>query len=473
VRELDLSDRTVRAALALSVGLVVFAFAVAKGMQDPDFFFHAATGRLILETGQVPMADPFSFTWQGEPWLPHEWLGAVILHVLDVTIGPTGTTVLFGILGAATVMLPILFLTSVRPGAVAAAALLCGLAIAPQLTLRPQAFSWLLISALLVALLRVRDRRVLLLVPLFVVWANLHGLYVIGLGIVWVYTLFSVAGRTPIPARLMLVAAAGATLATLITPAGLDGLTYPLRYLEPNDWGLANIPEWQSPDFHHPAHWLFAAIIVGLLVFGIGRAPGWLVTVSVLGVLGGLFAMRGIPVAAVAALPTLAFGIDARTSSWQLDAPRRAVAVGVAVALAIVTVVVMVPKPLDDAVIGHRERRFPVQAVDELVAAMPGARVFAQYYWGGYVAYRMHDTGGRVFVDGRNDMYDQRILEEYSAAIAADDGWQNTMSEHGVDAILLPPDRFPLLDAARSDGWCERFRSDVAVLLTRCETSMP
>jgi hypothetical protein len=467
-----LKDGVVRAILAGSVALVVFAFAVAKGMQDPDFFFHAATGRLILETGQVPSTDPFSFTWQGQPWTPHEWLGGVLLHLLDVAIGPTGTTVVYGLVGAATVALPIVFLDAVRPGAVAAAALLSGLTLTPQLTLRPQALSWFLVSALLVVLLRTRDRRVFLLLPLFLLWANLHGLYVVGLGILAVFTVFSLAERTALSGRTMLLVTLGCTFATLVTPAGLEGLTYPLRYLEPNDWGLANIPEWRSPDFHEPAHWLYAGIMVLLLVMGTGQAPGWLVTVTVLGLLGGLFAMRGIPVAAVVTLPTLAFGIDARTRGWSLDAPRRAMTLVVCAGLAVTTALVMIPKPLDDAVTRHRETRFPVAAVDELASMMPDARIFAQYFWGGYVAHRLHESGGTVFVDGRNDMFDQDILEEYSAAVAADVGWQSTMDTHRVDAILLPPERFPLLEAAQRANWCERFRSDVAVLLMKCDTSL-
>ena len=471
-REPILGDTVVRATLAASVGLVVFAFAVAKGMQDPDFFFHAATGRLILETGQVPSTDPFSFTWQGQPWTPHEWLGAVLLHVLDVAIGPTGTTIVYGLIGAATVAIPVVFLTAVRPGAVAAAALLCGLTFTPQLTLRPQALSWLIISVLLIVLLRIRDRRVWLILPVFLVWANLHGLYVIGLGILAVFTAFSLAGRTALPGRTMLLVSLGCILATLVTPAGLEGLTYPLRYLEPNDWGLANIPEWHSPDFHEPAHWLFAGIIVLLLVLGRGQAPGWLLTVTVLGLLGGLFAMRGIPVAAVVALPTIAYGIDARTRGWSLDAPRRAMTVVVCVGLAVITALVMIPKPLDEAVTRHRETRFPVAAVDELASVMPDARVFAQYFWGGYAIHMLHESGGTVFIDGRNDMYDQDILEEYSAALAADVGWERTMDAHSVDAILLPPDRFPLLEAARRAGWCERFDSDVAVLLVKCDAGL-
>src|SRR3970040_3124489 len=68
-------------------------------------------------------------------------------------------------------------------------------------TLRPQASSWLLLSLLVWFLLAARPdqpARFLLLIPFFVLWANLHGVYVIGLGVVGVYTLFTLIGRTPL-----------------------------------------------------------------------------------------------------------------------------------------------------------------------------------------------------------------------------------------------------------------------------------
>ena len=66
----------------------------------------------------------------------------------------------------------------------------------------------------------------LLLIPLFVLWANLHGLYVIGLGVVGVYLLFTLAGRTPMsPARgWVLASLVGAIGASMLTPAGPIGI---------------------------------------------------------------------------------------------------------------------------------------------------------------------------------------------------------------------------------------------------------
>jgi len=111
--------------------------------------------------------------------------------------------------------------------------------------------------------------------------------------------------------------------------------------------------------------------------------------------------------------------------------------------------------------------KLPVAGVDELARTMPNARVFAEYGWAGYVINRLHDRGARVFVDGRNDMYPQSILEDYTSIREAQGDWQAKLDRYGADAILLPPDA-PLAVAATSPTWCEKLRDDHEVLLERC-----
>ncbi len=63
--------------------------------------------------------------------------------------------------------------------------------------------------------------------------------------------------------------------------------------------------------------------------------------------------------------------------------------------------------------------------------------MLADYGWGGYVIHELYQSGGRVFVDGRNDMYDQQVLEDYDAIKNADPGWEALADRYGVEALLL------------------------------------
>jgi len=61
---------------------------------DPDVFWHLANGRLILATGSIPRADPFSFTKAGTAWICHEWLTEVGMYALYNYLGPAALMII-------------------------------------------------------------------------------------------------------------------------------------------------------------------------------------------------------------------------------------------------------------------------------------------------------------------------------------------------------------------------------------------
>jgi hypothetical protein len=471
--------------LVVLVGLMV-GVVLAKGLQDPDYFWHLTAGELIVRTGSVPDVDPFSFTWAGQPWTPHEWLGEVLMYVLVEAVGELGALIVFGIVSGAIFVLIAACLAR-RGVATTAIALACALGAAvlvPYVTLRPQVISWFIMAALIWLLLSLRAERPwrLLALPLiFLGWANLHGLYVVGFGFVGLYLLFTLAGRTPMSPRwpLVLLATVGCGLASMVTPAGPIGILYPLRYIDAGDWGLANIQEWASPNFHEPAHWAFLVLIAALVLNGGRGAPGWLVSLSVVTMLMGLMALRNAPIAAVASAPVLAMGLDARLRARRAGQPRRLsprlairrriMELVVAAAVLVAGLVILVPGGPDAGIRARLGDRFPVAAADRLAERRPDARVLAEYGWGGYVISRLFADGGRVFVDGRNDMYADEILDAYSAIRNADPGWEDLVADYGVEVLLFPPEVPLVRGPAQDAGWCEAYGDEIQVLLMdRC-----
>jgi hypothetical protein len=468
--------------LAVALGGVMFALTVVKGVQDPDYFWHLTAGKLIAGSGHVPSTDPFSFTWYGKPWTPHEWLSELLIFRLVDGLGRIGALVVFGLFPPAIfgVLAAAFARQRARVLAIALPFALGAFTLIPYVTLRPQAVSWLMFAGLVWFLLEARaehPRRFLLLIPWFTLWANLHGLYVVGLGVVGLYLLFTLAGRTAMsPARGWAIGGvAGAIAASMLTPAGPIGILYPFRYLELGDWGLENIQEWQSPNFHEPAHLAFLALIVAVGLNGGRRTPGWLVALSWIGIAMGLGALRNVPVAVVLCMPTLVFGLEDRLRLRAERRPatrmpparalgRRWIEMAAALAIAIGSIAVLVPRDMNAATDADIAERFPIAGVDRLLQLEPDANVFAQYGWGGYVISRMYESGGRVFVDGRNDMYSQQVLDDYSAIRAADPGWEALAARYGVEAILLPPETTLTRGPAVEAGWCEILRDKVEVL---------
>ena len=458
---------------------------LAKGLTDPDFFTHVRTGQLIVETGQIPTTDPFSFTWAGQPWTLHEWLSEVFMHLLITAVGVLPSLIVFGLIPGA-ILAILLYALARREVPFRPAALACVLAawiFVPYVTIRPQAISWLLMAVLVTFLWSLdaaRPRRALWLIPLFVVWANLHGLWVVGLGVVALYVLFTVAGRTPMAGPAWSWVAAGfigCLLAVMLTPAGPAGVLYPLRYIDAGDWGLANIQEWASPDFHDPAHWGLLTLIVTLVTLGLRGVPGWMGALTVLGVAMSLVSLRNAPLLAVWSVPVVAMSLAARWPARLTPRPvppsqtraRGIMEAATALAVVAISAALVLPQTpaahLDESIASE----FPEAAMAVVLDADPDARILAEYGWGGYVIYRGHDHGARVFVDGRNDMYDQAILDDYSAIRGADPGWEALLSSYRVEAMIWPPT--VLLTRGLLDGteWCEAYRDAIQVLyLTQC-----
>jgi hypothetical protein len=468
------------ATFLIALAGVITAINLAKGLVDSDGFWHLAAGKLIAEQG-VPRVDPFTFTWGGRPWTAHEWLSELLMYRLASWFGMSGLVAVWSLFPALTFAVLVIALR--RAGlallAIAPVALLCALVLTTYVTLRPQSISWLLLAVLLWVLLEIRPRHapwLLALGPAFALWANLHALYAAGLVVLGVYLAFTLAGRTAMASRRGWVAVSfvAAVAGTVLTPSGLVGLLYPLRYLEAGDGGLSYIHEWNTPDFHEPAHLLLLALLIALGLNAFRATPGWLALLALITIPASLLAMRSAPIAAVFAMPTLAYGLHDRLMARRSpplppkDATaRRLLDLVTAVAVAVASLVVLAPKDLKASVAAEEQRRFPAASIHILEERLPAAHVFADYPWGGYVAYRLYDRGGRSFIDGRNDMFDQSILEDYSLIRSAAPGWEERLDAYGATAILLRPEAPLTHGIAESAGWCVALRTELEVLLLR------
>ena len=197
---------------------------------------------------------------------------------------------------------------------------------------------------------------------------------------------------------------------------------------------------------------------------------------SWVGIAMGLAALRNVPIAAVFSLPTLALGVQSRFAGRGADFAllpagakgalgRRLIEIAAALVIVVGASVILLPAGLGESRDEKIEESFPVAAVNVLEQVDPDANVLADYGWGGYVINRLFPLGGHVFVDGRNDMYDQQILEDYDSIANADPNWDQLALAYGVNAILLKPSAPLTRGPAQYAGWCEAFRNETQVLL--------
>ena len=181
--------------------LVVLAFALSKTGGDPDLWGHVRFGQDILAAHAVPRHDPYSFT-SDRPWINHEWLSEVLMASAYGVAGSAGLIALKWMLALSTFV--ILWRTMRRAGVfqpVAVGLLLLAIAGAMGLTMtvRPQLFSMLLHTILLALLTGIgqgRWRLFLWMPVLFAFWANLHGGWIVGLGVLGLWSACALLART-------------------------------------------------------------------------------------------------------------------------------------------------------------------------------------------------------------------------------------------------------------------------------------
>jgi hypothetical protein len=131
--------------IILALGLFTMA---ARGVTDPDVWWHLRTGQLIIQNHKVFHTDPYSYTRFGQPWVDHEWLSQVLIFGLYRLAGWGGLIIGFAAV-IASAFLVVFLRCPGRPYVAGVITLLGAFASAPSWGVRPQMITLLLASVLL------------------------------------------------------------------------------------------------------------------------------------------------------------------------------------------------------------------------------------------------------------------------------------------------------------------------------------
>lgn len=280
-----------------AVPLLVFAAAGSVAIKPNDFWWHLRAGQYIWAHRSVPAVDLFSFTQTGQPWTYQAWLAEVLWYTIYSWGGAPGVLLVHAALISLSYWLVCWGLErkySVRVAALSAlAAAAMGVA---NWGVRPQTFSFPLFALTLVSLEQSRGRPQppWWLLPVVVLWANLHGAVIFGLAAVFLYALPPLLRGLREPSRRLgalrwLLFAAAAGLATGITPYGPLGMArYYMGFLRSPVTLQANVEfmpltlrDWDGSLFFGAVLVYFSLLLkngrrpaaehaLGLLVFGLG-----------------------------------------------------------------------------------------------------------------------------------------------------------------------------------------------------------
>jgi len=235
--------------IVIGLGMSFFVlYMLSNTRADPDLWGYLAFGRLFWETGGFPYQDVFAYVPTKEIWIYHEWLTGVLFYPIYKSWGGAGLQLLKYILGFLTAVL--VYVAARERGARPFPILIALFCVSRLFAygyspVRAQVFTYLFFVLYLYILeTSRRDKRwhrLWWLVPIQLVWSNLHGGFLAGPGLLVLYALGeSLSGRTFRPYLILLVASG---LVTLINPYGINYWKY---IIEAVSMDRRNIWEWHS-----------------------------------------------------------------------------------------------------------------------------------------------------------------------------------------------------------------------------------
>jgi len=460
----------------LLLSSVAYFFSINEA--DNDLWGHVLFGSQIIAQRAVPWVDAYSYTVAGQPWVNHEWLSQVILAAAYRWAGSPGLLLLkFGI---ATLTFLLLFRMirrrSATPYIWGTVGLLAIAVLARGFAIRPQIFTYCgaALTLWLIDGYRRGQRRALWFLPLlFLAWVNMHGGFILGLGILGVYACATLLRDAPRPWQPW-AALTASVVVTALNPYGPRLLLYIWNELSRSH----PITEWQRAAPTDAAQFvffaLFAALVATLPLRRNWRDDGWEAVLAVgVGVLA-LRHQRHTPVFALCAAAPLAAQLEqtrdwvARRSSFALSpGAQRIVSFGI-VALALLQLSLTGMRLWRDGLrVIYEPGDYPVAAVRALRDAGAPLNLAVPLDWGEYVLWSLAPQV-KVSIDGRfATVFPEQVVEDNFAFFTSAPTWRRLLEHYPTEAVLVPADWSSPI--RREPGWQRAYGDTVAEIYVRSE----
>ncbi len=463
-----------QAALPWLVAAGVYALLMMLGprlLGDPDTYSHIALGRWILEHRAVPTGDPLSLTMRGEHWVAFEWLSQLVYaaaHALGswiavVALAAAAAAASFG-------LLTWFLLRNWQPVPALIATLAAFVLVSPHILARPHILALPLIVLWVGTLIHTVDEKRAppwRLLPLMILWANLHGSFTFGIAIAGAIACDALwnapANERLRVARQWLLFGVLAIAAACLNPYGPEAILVTTRTIALGEV-LTIVTEWRAQDFTHlgPFELVMLGAFGAALFYGVKLPPLRILIVfgllhlslsqsrhaDLLGLLAPLFLAR--PLAKQFASIAAESNTAARFAAWM---PAAAIVLLIGVTGVAAT-----------RAIAPAANITPANALKSFDTAKAGP-ILNAYDFGGYLDY----VGIPAFIDGRAELYGMKFIMRHNRALELQNvpDFVAMLDEYKFGATLLTPSTpaVGLLD--RLPEWKRVYSDDVAVVHTR------
>lgn len=475
----------------LLIGAAMFAYFLGVFINivaDPDLWGYLAFGRLFWESGSFPFRDVFSYVPTKEIWVYHEWLTGVLFYPIYKYSGAMGLQILRYIIVLMT--LGLVSVTAVKRGArplpIFIILFLTGNAITDGYSpVRAQVFTYFffVLSIYILESFK-KDRnpvRLWWLLPVQLIWCNVHGGFVAGLGIIGLYAVGEgLTGQRFLPyVRIMILS----TVVTLINPYGIDYWIYTFQAL---NMPRPDIVEWMSIPMaiingkYTGTGVLFIVIFLISFLLIIRYRQRSLTDILVLTVTAYLgfkhirhsiffFLIFGAytPVFFSDILDALKHDLKKLKRMPRLVKSLSTVSIVLFAFLTAASFCKFIFNPVFD--LRTPSPYYPVGAIEWIKSHHWRGNILPHFDWGEFILWHCYPAC-HVGMDGRYEtVYESDVSEQYSSFLHGREGWQTFLRKYPHTMVLIKINSRTDALMRREPEWQIAYEDEVCVLFLRKE----
>jgi hypothetical protein len=484
---------------------------------DPDLWWHLAVGRYIAQTGIIPQTDIFTFSAPDYPYIYHSWLTELILYLIHNLFGLWGITWFYALIGALSLLLlyntyrltrnmksnglldnwlmPISYLVMVP-------------IIISYTNLRVQLITFLNLALVyyLYQKFLVQKSRLLYLLPvLFLIWANFHAGFILGLILFFTIVtielipnlqpnlftrVFSQTKHRNLTFRRwtkLFYTFIVSTLTPLVNPFSIRIYQQAIS-MGSNQFAAKSNTDWfplsQLSHTDLPSTVIYGFLLISAFLLILIKNPVTLknkLLLIIFTLLSFLYSRRFSTAAIVILLPAL-FTILSRPYSIFISLKKFPILSFSLAILPFSCLLLLSGYWLHQTTLAYRDDqsyaqiinsqnqilRYPYLAFQYINSHSLPQPILNDFNWGGYLVWRLPKQ--KIFIDGRMDNFiinGQPFAQQYLDIIKLSPNWQLLLEQYQIQTIIISK-QYPLIQALDlSPNWQLEYNDDTTVIYTR------
>jgi hypothetical protein len=473
------------------LGILIFLFFLNNSFDylDPDLGWHLKAGHDIIQDQKVSTVNYYNYTLNNIEWINHEWSPDLFSYLIYNNFTYITLSVLFAFLTTLVFYFLYKFLKLKYQGIkdktnlsfnfsfflYIVLSLFGIIAISPHVGVRMQVVALLFFVLLLIVLERYnqkRKRKYIILIPLlFLFWANMHGTFILGLGLIFAFLGIKIIERVLYLFKVKKISysylwsnkkiftffniSLFSVLVTLVNPYGFKLYDFLSGYT--NTFYLSHIQEW-LPQYMLPINiWQisYLAITLSLILttWFLNKHKNmkfnlWDVFLFIFFLYFAISSKRHLPLFFIATAPALVYLLNKLfiedkyifTSSYlkQYISVKHIKHFILFMYILVISSLLLQINFTNTPFLNYCYK-YPCEAIEFIQnnKDLKEKKIFNNYVWGGYLIWRLPDR--QIFIDGRMpqlEYKDHTILEEYFKFFE-EDKVEEKLDEYNIEAVLL------------------------------------